>query len=96
MLNMKIDLEHLSALAYLELTEEERKTLPSQMEKIIDWVGQLANLKMEEEEKYTPVEFSLRLEEDKIQESLPQEEVLAMSPAKDADFIKVPRVLQGK
>jgi len=96
MLNMTIDLDHVSRLANLELTEEERKILPEQMEKIIDWVGQLSRLQVTEEEKYTPVNFSLRLEEDEVRESLPQEEALAMAPEKSGDYIKVPRVLQGK
>lgn len=96
MLNMKIDLEHISRLANLELTEEEKKILPGQMEKIIGWVGQLVSLKTDEEEKYTPIDFSLRLDEDEIEKSLSQEEVLAMAPEKDGDFLKVPKVLQGK
>ncbi|MBC7362556.1 MAG: Asp-tRNA(Asn)/Glu-tRNA(Gln) amidotransferase subunit GatC [Candidatus Aminicenantes bacterium] len=93
---MKIDLEHISRLANLELTEEEKKILPGQIEKIIGWVGQLASLKTDEEEKYTPIDFSLRLDEDEIEKSLSQEEVLAMAPEKDGDFLKVPKVLQGK
>ncbi|HEK84880.1 MAG: Asp-tRNA(Asn)/Glu-tRNA(Gln) amidotransferase subunit GatC [Candidatus Saccharicenans sp.] len=93
---MKIDLEHLSRLANLELTEEEKKHLPAQMEKIIDWVGELSKLSLEEEGKYTPVDFCLRLEADEVQDSLPQEEVLALAPEKAGDFIKVPKVLQGK
>lgn len=96
MINMKIDLEHISRLANLELTEEEKKILPGQIEKIIGWVGQLASLKTDEEEKYTPIDFSLRLDEDEIEKSLSQEEVLAMAPEKDGDFLKVPKVLQGK
>jgi aspartyl-tRNA(Asn)/glutamyl-tRNA(Gln) amidotransferase subunit C len=93
---MKIDLDHISRLANLELTEEERKILPEQMEKIIDWVGQLSCLQVPAEEKYTTVDFSLRLEEDQLRESLPQEDVLAMALEKDGDYIKVPKVLQGK
>jgi aspartyl-tRNA(Asn)/glutamyl-tRNA(Gln) amidotransferase subunit C len=93
---MKIDLEQISRLANLELTEEEKKILPDQMEKIISWVGQLASLKTSTEEKYTPIDFSLRLDEDEIKKSLPQEEVLAMAPEKEGGFIKVPKVLQGK
>ncbi|RFT16970.1 MAG: Aspartyl-tRNA(Asn) amidotransferase subunit C [Candidatus Saccharicenans subterraneus] len=93
---MKVDLEHLSRLANLELTEEERKLLPGQMEKIIDWVGQLSSLATGEEEKYHQVDFSLRLEEDEVQPSLPQDEVLAMAPEKQGDFVKVPRVFREK
>lgn len=93
---MKVDLEHLSRLANLELTEEERKLLPRQMEKIIDWVGRLSGLATGEEEKYTQVDFALRLEEDEVQPSLPQEEVLAMAPEKQGDLVKVPRVFREK
>jgi len=93
---MKIDLEYLSQLANLELTDEERKILPGQMEKIIDWVGQLSSLATGEEEKYSPVDFTLRLQEDEVQPSLAQAEVLAMAPDKEGDFVKVPRVLREK
>ncbi len=93
---MKVDLEHLSRLASLELNEEERKILPGQMEKIIDWVGQLSSLVTEGEEKYTRLDFSLRLEEDRVEPSLPQAEVLAMAPEKEGDFVKVPRVFREK
>lgn len=93
---MKVDLEHLSRLANLELTEEERKILPGQMEKIIDRVGQLSSLATGEEEKYHQVDFSLRLEEDEVRPSLPQAEVLAMAPEKQGDFVKVPRVFREK
>ncbi|MBC7348773.1 MAG: Asp-tRNA(Asn)/Glu-tRNA(Gln) amidotransferase subunit GatC [Candidatus Aminicenantes bacterium] len=93
---MKVDLEHLSRLANLELTEKEKELLPGQMEKIIDWVGQLSRLPTPEEEKYSPVDFSLRLEDDLVQKSLPQSEVLNLAPDKAGDFIKVPRVLPEK
>jgi len=93
---MKIDLEHLSRLANLELTEDEKRLLPGQMEKIIDWVGKLSSLKTGEEEKYSPVDFSLRLEADQVGQSLAQSEVMAMAPEKEGDFLKVPKVLTGK
>ncbi|MGB9837042.1 MAG: Asp-tRNA(Asn)/Glu-tRNA(Gln) amidotransferase subunit GatC [Candidatus Saccharicenans sp.] len=93
---MKIDLEYVGRLANLELTEEEKQTLSVQMEKIVEWVSQLAELETGSGEKYSPVDFSLRLEEDRVEPSLPQEEVLAMAPEKEGDFIKVPKVLTGK
>jgi len=54
---MKFDLNHLSQLANLRLTGEEEKELPGQLEKIIDWVGQLSCLETDQEEKFTPVNF---------------------------------------
>ncbi|MDI6846464.1 MAG: Asp-tRNA(Asn)/Glu-tRNA(Gln) amidotransferase subunit GatC [Candidatus Saccharicenans sp.] len=93
---MKIDLEHLSRLASLELTEEEKSILPGQMEKIIDWVGQLSNLPLESEEPFFPVDFSLRLDEDVVQPSLSQTELLEIAPDKQGDFVRVPRVLKEK
>ncbi|MDD8020602.1 MAG: Asp-tRNA(Asn)/Glu-tRNA(Gln) amidotransferase subunit GatC [Acidobacteriota bacterium] len=93
---MKLDLNHLSRLANLKLTEEEEKELPGQLDKIIDWVGQLSCLETDQEEKFTPVNFSLRLEADQPEESLPPAEVLALAPDKEGDFIKVPRVLAGE
>jgi len=95
-ISMKFDLNHLSRLANLRLTGEEEKELPGQLEKIIDWVGQLSCLETDQEEKFTPVNFSLRLEADQPEESLPPAEVLAMAPDKEDNFVKVPRVLAGK
>ncbi len=96
MLSMKVDLEHLSRLACLELTEEEKDLLPAQMEKIIDWVGQLSSLATGEEEKEASPGFTLRLQDDEIQPSLSQADVLVMAPDKQEDFVKVPRVLKEK
>ncbi len=93
---MKIDLHHLGRLANLELTDDEKERLPGQMEKIIDWVGQLSTLQIEGEEKFTSVDFNLRLDEDLPQPSIPQSEVLAMAPEAEGDYIKVPRVLTEK
>lgn len=93
---MKINLEHICRLANLELTEEEKKPISLQMEKIVEWVSQLAELETGTEEMYTPVNFNLRMEEDKVAPSLSQEEVMAMAPEKEGDFIKVPKVLTGK
>ncbi len=96
-LGMKFDVNYLSKLANLNLTEEEEKQLPAQLEKIIDWVGQLTQLEIEEDgENFTPVDFTLRLEPDDPGQSLPLTEVLAMAPEKEGDFFKVPRVLTGK
>jgi len=100
MLVMKSDVNYLSRLANLKLTEEEERQLPTQLDKIIDWVGQLAQLEIEAEEaegeNFTPVDFTLRLEPDEPGQSLPLAEVLAMAPEKEGDFFKVPRVLTGK
>jgi len=96
MVSMKFDLNHLSRLANLKLTEEEEKELPGQLEKIIDWVGELSCLETDQAEKFTPVNFNLRLEADQPEKSLPPAEVLALAPDKEADFIKVPRVLTGE
>ncbi|MDD8030840.1 MAG: Asp-tRNA(Asn)/Glu-tRNA(Gln) amidotransferase subunit GatC [Acidobacteriota bacterium] len=93
---MKIDLNNLSRLANLELTEDEKELLPGQMEKIIDWVGQLSTLQIDGEEKFISVDFNLRLDEDLPRESLPQSEVLSMAPEAEGDYIKVPRVLTEK
>ena len=93
---MKIDLEHICRLAHLELSEEEKGYLSVQMDKILDWVGELARLETTEEGKFSPVDFCLRLEADCFEPSLPLEEVLRMAPEKEGDFIKVPKVLVGK
>jgi len=94
--SLKID--HICALAHLKLSPEEKRYLVPQMIKIIDWVNKLEELKIDisRGEVYSPLTFSLPWREDKIQTSLPQEKALANSPEKSQEFIKVPKVIEGK
>jgi len=93
-----IDIDYVCALARLELSAEERTILAPQMVKIIEWVGQLSNLRLNDpgSEVFCPVPLPLPFREDETRGSLSVEEALANSPEKNYGFIKVPRVIEEK
>ncbi len=93
-----IDIDYVCALARLRLTAEERALLAPQMVKIIEWVGKLSDLRLNDPgaEVFCAVPFALPFREDKIRESLSVEEALANSPDKNSGFIKVPKVIEEK
>lgn len=47
---MKVDVEKIASLAYLELTSEQRSRFQSQFENILKYVGQLDEIKMSSDE----------------------------------------------
>ena len=97
-MNPKIDLDYICTLANLRLTEEDKELLEPQLIKIIKWVNKLEELKFDisREEPYISASTSLPFRKDKIKPSLPTKEALANSPEKSEEFIKVPKVIEGK
>lgn len=94
----KIDIDHICALANLELSEKDKKHLGPQMIKIIQWVGKLEVLESgaSKGRGHPSVSLSTPFREDKVQPSFPAEEAVANSPEKDKGFIKVPKVIEKK
>ncbi len=93
-----LDIDHICALARLRLTEQEKKVLAPQMEKIVEWVGQLEeiDLPLPSEAPDSHLPFSLPLRADDVRESQPLESVLANAPDREWAFIKVPKVIEEK
>jgi aspartyl-tRNA(Asn)/glutamyl-tRNA(Gln) amidotransferase subunit C len=93
-----IDMDYVCALARLELSAEEKTILAPQMIKIIEWVGQISNLRLNgsDPEASCPSPVPLPFREDEIRASLSVEEALANSPEKNSGFIKVPKVIEEK
>jgi aspartyl-tRNA(Asn)/glutamyl-tRNA(Gln) amidotransferase subunit C len=93
-----IDIDYVCALARLELSAEEKTILAPQMIKIIEWVGQLSDLRPNDpgSEASCPSPVPLSFREDEIRASLSVEEALANSPEKNRGFIKVPKVIEEK
>ncbi len=93
-----LNIDHICALAHLKLSLEEKKHLVPQMIKIIEWINKLEELKIDisRGEVYSSLAFPLPWREDKVQTSLPQEKALANSPEKSQEFVKVPKVIEGK
>lgn len=96
-MNPQFDLDHVCRLAHLHLEPEEKANLLPQLEKIVAWVGKLAELPLTSaESRPGEGESGLPLRPDIIQESLPLKIVLKAAADRDENFIKVPRVIEDR
>ncbi|MCM8833057.1 MAG: Asp-tRNA(Asn)/Glu-tRNA(Gln) amidotransferase subunit GatC [Candidatus Omnitrophica bacterium] len=88
------DVEYLSKLARIELNEQEKNKLEKELEKILEYVSKLNQVKTE---NVIPTYHVLPLKnvfrEDISEESIPKEEILKNAPDKDENFFKVPRII---
>lgn len=93
-----IDLDHVCLLAALRLTEKEKEELAPQLEKIVEWVRQIAQVDLSpiEEAAYPAVDFPAPMRADVVQSSFGVEEALSNAPERDKEFFKVPQVIEGK
>ena len=92
---MKMDIEKVARLARLELSEEEHKTFGNQLEQILTYMEQLNRLDtagVEPTSHAIPIYNVFR--EDEVRPSIPQEEVLAISPDEEDGHFKVPRIIE--
>jgi len=94
----KIDVDYVSALAHLQLTEEEKADFAPKLIKVVEWVGKLEELRFDDSriEGFSSVPFSLPFRPDEIRGSFPTESALANAPEKKKDFILVPKVIEEK
>ncbi|MBO9605340.1 MAG: Asp-tRNA(Asn)/Glu-tRNA(Gln) amidotransferase subunit GatC [Paenibacillaceae bacterium] len=89
------DVEHVAALARLELTEQEKTTYMDQLNAILKYAEQLNGLDTENIEPTShavPVLNVMR--EDETRPSLPLGKVLLNAPDEEDGQIKVPAVLE--
>lgn len=89
------DVKHVATLARLGLTSQELNKFQKQLSSIIDFVGKLNELdtkNVEATSQVTGLENIFR--EDKITQSLSQEEALTNSPDKYKGYFKVKPVLE--
>jgi len=92
---MKMDIEKVARLARLDLSEEERETFGNQMEQILTYMEQLNRLDttgVEPTSHAIPIYNVFR--EDEVKPSIPQEEVLGISPDEEDGHFKVPRIIE--
>ena len=90
------DVRHVAKLARLSLDEPHLVKLTGQLESILGYIAQIAEVDMNHVE---PMAHALPLHnvfrEDVIERSLPLEQVLANAPDTDGPFFKVPKVIGG-
>ena len=92
------DVEHVAALAHLELAPEEMERMAQQLDSILGYIEKLNELDTEKVEPMAQVLSESRadaaLREDAERAGLAREEALQAAPEKDGTFFKVPRVLE--
>lgn len=95
---MKIDkatLQKIAHLARLEFEEEGAEKMMADMTNILNWVEKLNELDTEDVAPLTHMSVEMNvLREDEPQAALSHEKGLKNAPAKDADYFRVPKVLE--
>ena len=82
---------HVARLARLALTEEELDRLGRELNAILEAVGKVSELDLDDVEPTShPLELVNVWAEDEPRPSLPLEEALANAPARAGDFFRVP------
>ena len=92
----KETIEHLSKLALLELSEEEKEKLSKQLGDILDYFAKLDDIDTDNVDPTThPIEgLSNVFREDEPWESLSNEEATKNSKYKQDGYFKAPRILK--
>lgn len=94
---MKIDkdlLYKIAHLARLEFDEDSSEEMMEDMTRIITWVEKLNELDTADVEPLTTMSYEINaLREDEVKPHLSHERALKNAPKKDADYFRVPKVL---
>lgn len=92
---VEIDIEHVARLARLELADEERERLRTQLGLILEHAAKVGEVAAED---VPPTAYAIPrsnvLRPDEPTPSLPREDVLANAPEVEADRFKVPRIVE--
>ncbi len=92
------DVEHVAALAHLELREEEREHMRQQLDAILTYVDKLNQVDTSQVEPMAqvlaPSRADAALRDDAVGPCLPRPQALAAAPDADETFVKVPKVIE--
>lgn len=91
----KKEVEHISRLARLELSGEEKEVFTKQLNSILTYIEKLNELDTKDVESTShvlPIENVFR--EDKVRESLPREKALTNAPDRTKEFYRVPKIIE--
>ncbi len=87
-------LEKIAHLARLEFDEKSEEKMLKDMNNILSFVEKLQEVDTENVEPLQSMSFEInQLREDKLGEQLTHEKGLKNAPKKDADFFRVPKVM---
>ncbi len=89
------EVENVAKLARLKFSEEEIEKFRTDLNRILDYINKLNELDTENIEPTSHVvEMKNVFREDRVEESLPIEDILMNAPEKKDRFFVVPRVIQ--
>jgi aspartyl-tRNA(Asn)/glutamyl-tRNA(Gln) amidotransferase subunit C len=89
------EVEHISKLARLKLTEEQKGRYREQLEAILDHVAKLQELDTMDVAPTTSVSVGqMPLRKDESRPSLPKDELLKNAPKQDNDQFQIPPVFE--
>ena len=95
---MKIDqtlIEKLAKLSQLDFSQEAKRKMEQDLNKILAFVDELNTLNTDDIEPLVYINEEVnKLREDKVGQHLPKEKALINAPDKDSDYFKVPTVLK--
>lgn len=95
---MKINRELLDKIAHLsrlEFDEKDAENMMKDISEIVDWVEKLEEVDTEGVEPLTTMSYEINaLRDDVVREHLSHDRALLHAPKKDADYIRVPKVLE--
>ena len=89
-----INVDHISQLAAIELSDEEKKMFQSQLENILSYIDQLNEINISDIHDEDEVKLSLNdLRNDDAKKSISQEYVQNNAPEFNNNHISVPKIL---
>jgi aspartyl-tRNA(Asn)/glutamyl-tRNA(Gln) amidotransferase subunit C len=95
---MKIDkalLDKIAHLSRLEFDEKDAEKMMKDMTAIVEWVEKLKEVDTEGVEPLTTMSYEVNnLREDEVGQHLSHERALKNAPRKDAEYFRVPKVLE--
>ena len=86
---------HIAKLARIAMSDEEIERLAPELNNILDWVEQLAEVNTEGVEPLTAViDLKLRLRDDVVNDGNIRDAILANAPEAQHGFFAVPKVIE--
>ncbi len=87
------EVRHVAKLARLRLTPEELERYSAQLSTVLDHIAKISELDTSGVEPMAhPGDLTNRLDEDRVEEGLAVERLLALAPAVEQQFLAVPKV----
>ena len=89
------EVEHVARLARLDLSEPAKERMRSQLDAILTYIDKLRQLNTERVEPTShAIPMVNVMREDEVRPSLPAGEMLANAPEREADFFRVPKIIE--